>query len=291
MIQLHRLEGFYWVGRTGGYAKAARAFPYPITQPAVHQQVKKLEAELDLSLFERVGKEQMQLTPAGAHLYQFVAPFFEQLASVLRAVRSGEHGGQLHIQAEAMLLRHLMPAWVKRMQRKHKGIQVELRELMMATVEPLRLGHADIVVAHLPVIPDDIATMRIATLWPFVVIPRDHLLARRQRFALSDLAGEPFIAYHEGLLSRELQLQALRDHGVTPSEIISASSAETILGFVESGLGYSLVPSFHKSGPTGRGIAARPLTTPKVEFPIYAAWRKDTPENSLLDAALECAPS
>ena len=59
MLQLHRLEGFYWVARTGGYAKAARAFPYPITQPAVHQQVKKLEGELGLSLFERVSKDKM----------------------------------------------------------------------------------------------------------------------------------------------------------------------------------------------------------------------------------------
>ena len=65
MIQLHRLEGFYWVARTGGYARAARAFPYPITQPAVHQQVKKLEAELGVTLFERVAKDKMKPTPAG----------------------------------------------------------------------------------------------------------------------------------------------------------------------------------------------------------------------------------
>ena len=77
---------------------------------------------------------------------------------------------------------------------------------------------------------------------------------------------------------------------LAPSEILSASTAETILGFVESGLGYSLVPSFHPTGPKGRGILARPLT-PRVEFPVYAAWRKNTPENLLLDAALECAPT
>lgn len=39
---LQRLEGFYWVARIGGYARAARAFPYPITQPGVHQQVRRL---------------------------------------------------------------------------------------------------------------------------------------------------------------------------------------------------------------------------------------------------------
>ena len=44
MIQLQRLEGFYRVARAEGYARAARSFPYPITQPGVHQQVKRLEA-------------------------------------------------------------------------------------------------------------------------------------------------------------------------------------------------------------------------------------------------------
>ena len=93
MIQIHRLEGFFWVAKTGGYAKAARAFPYPITQPAVHQQVKKLESELGLQLFERVGKEVMKLTPAGRHLYGFAAPFFEQLPAVVRSLRASDLGG------------------------------------------------------------------------------------------------------------------------------------------------------------------------------------------------------
>jgi DNA-binding transcriptional LysR family regulator len=86
MIQIHRLEGFYWVARTGGYARAARAFPYPITQPAVHQQVKKLEGELGVTLFERVGKSEMALTPAGIRLYEFVRPFYEGMAGVVRSL-------------------------------------------------------------------------------------------------------------------------------------------------------------------------------------------------------------
>ena len=56
MINLQRIEGFYWVAKTEGYARAARAFPYPITQPGVHQQVRRLEEELGVKLFERVGK-------------------------------------------------------------------------------------------------------------------------------------------------------------------------------------------------------------------------------------------
>ena len=82
MIQLQRLEGFYWVARCEGYARAARAFPYPITQPGVHQQVKRLESELGVRLFERVGKDRVVLTPQGRALYEYVAPFYEGLPGV-----------------------------------------------------------------------------------------------------------------------------------------------------------------------------------------------------------------
>jgi DNA-binding transcriptional LysR family regulator len=68
MIQLHRLEGFYRVALHNGYAAAARGFPYPITQPAVYQQVRKLEEELGTRLFERAGRDRVEPTAAGRRL-------------------------------------------------------------------------------------------------------------------------------------------------------------------------------------------------------------------------------
>ena len=103
MIQIQRLEGFYWVAFTGGYARAARAFPYPISQPAVHQQVSKLQRELETTLFERVAKDRVRLTPAGRHLFDFVAPFYEGLPAVVRSLKGAEHGGEIHIQAASLL--------------------------------------------------------------------------------------------------------------------------------------------------------------------------------------------
>ena len=72
--------------------------------------------------------------------------------------------------------------------------------------------------------------------------------------------------------------------------MMSASTADAILGFVESGLGWSLVPSLLPDGPKSKALAVAPLTSPRIEFPVVAAWRKDTPENPILDAALESAP-
>ena len=290
MIQIHRLEGFYWVARTEGYARAARAFPYPITQPAVHQQVKKLEDELGVSLFERIGKERMALTPAGQRLYAFARPFYEHLPGVVRSLREGDYGGELTIRTAAMILRNLMPAWIKRLQRKHPQLVVHLEETVRPALEDLRRGDADMVVDHIPEIPQDVATMQVATVRPFIVMPKDHRLATRKRIPLAAFGNDTFISYSPGLIARDLQLQALARQGVAPPRTISASTADAILGFVESGLGWSLVPSLDVAGPRVKGVAVAPLTSPKIEFPVVVAWRKDTPENPLLDAALEVAP-
>jgi len=290
MIQLHRLEGFYWGARTGGYARAARAFPYPITQPAVHQQVKKLEADLEVTLFERVAKDRMALTPAGDRLYGFVRPFFEGLPGLVRSLREGDYGGELTIRTAALLLRQLMPPWVKRLVRKHPQVTVHLGETLGPALEDLRRGEADMVVDHIPDLPSDVASMQVATVRPFIVLPRGHRLASRKRVPLKELERDLFISYSPGLVTRDLQLQALSRHGIAPPQTLSASTSDSILGLVESGLGWSLLPSLDEGGPKGKGVAVAPLTSPKLEFPIVAAWRKDMPENPLLDAALETAP-
>ena len=290
MLQLHRLEGFYWVAREQGYARAARAFPYPITQPAVHQQVKKLEGELGVALFERVGKDRMQLTPAGHRLYDFVGPFFEGLPSVARAVQHGDYRGELRIHTSNLLLRTLMPAWIKRLQRRSSQVEVVLHEANNEDLGELRRGDTDLVIDHVPEIPDDVAAMKVASMRPFIVMPKSHRLAKRKRISLGAFEDDPFVAYSPGLHSRDLQLAALARHEVHPARVLTASTADSILGFVEAGLGWSLVPSIDSEGPRGKGVAVLPLTSPKVEFPVFAMWRKDTPENPLLDAALETAP-
>jgi LysR family transcriptional regulator, benzoate and cis,cis-muconate-responsive activator of ben and cat genes len=290
MIQLNRLEGFYWVARTGGYASAAREFPYPITQPAVHQQVKKLEGELGVTLFERVAKDKMKPTPAGERLYRFVAPFFTGLPGVVRSIREGDYGGEIRITAAALALRSLLPSWVKRVHKTHPGIRVHMTEAPQQDFEVLRRGEVDMVVDYFPEIPDDFASIHVGIMRPFLVLPRTHELASKKRLKLADCADETFISYTPGIIAHGLQLQALALHGIAPPRTLSASAAESILAFVEAGLGYSLIPSFEANGPRTRGVMAVPLDSPKVEYPVSAMWRKDTPENPILDALLEAAP-
>ncbi|MFT7670758.1 MAG: DNA-binding transcriptional LysR family regulator [Planctomycetota bacterium] len=290
MIQLHRLEGFYWVARTGGYARAARAFPYPITQPAVHQQVKKLETDLGLSLFEHVTKEGMKLTPAGTRLFEFVSPFFAGLPAIVRSLEEGEYGGEIELAVAALALRSILPAWINRVHRAHPNVRIHMREAPDLDLNILRRGEVDMVIDYFPEIPDDCASLKVGTMRPFLVVPRTRTAPSTKSMQLSDCAGETFIAYSSHTLAYELQMQALAMHGIKPPVIHTASGADSILGFVEAGLGYSLIPSFDSAGPKSRNLRAFPLKSPDVEYAVYAVWRKDTPENPVLDALLEEAP-
>ena len=288
-LGIHRLEGFFWVARTGGYARAARAFPYPITQPAVHQQVKKLEDELAVTLFERVAKDRMALTPAGQRLFDFVRPFFESLPSVIRSVRGGEFGGTLRVSSSSLLLRRLIPAWVQRLHAEHPSIEIHLEETGDDAPALLRQGAVDLAIDHLYETPDDIATMKVATLRPYVVLPEQHAQPEDAPVDLAALAELPFVAYSQPR-ARELQFMALGQHDASPVSTLSGSSAETILGFIAAGLGWSILPWLAGDEPATEAVQSRPLPAPTGELDIVAAWREDCPENPLLDAMLEAAP-
>lgn len=290
MIPLQRLEGFYWVARTEGYARAARAFPYPITQPGVHQQVRRLESDLGLKLFERVGKDRVRLTAAGRSLYAFVAPFLEGLPALERALRGGEYGGTLRIHAASLHVRTLLPSWLRRLQSRRPEIEVVLTEARRTDLSALRTGDADLVIDYLPEVPPDVEVRQLAQTWSFLVLPSNHPLARRATVRLQDLGEETVIAYNADLSGRELQLRALAQAGTRIKRLYGADSAESILGFVAAGIGVSLVPWATASGPRMAGVVAHLLRVPGSVFPVYGAWRRGGAPNPLLDAALSLAP-
>lgn len=289
-IGLQRLEGFYWVARTGGFTKAAKALPYPVTEPAVHQQVRKLERELGSALFERVGRDRMALTPAGKALFDFVAPFLEKLPEEIRSIREGNHGGVLRIFAENLFIREMIPAWIRRIQKLDPKIRVELRAAPALDSELLLRGEADLLLGYLPQASAGIDTQTVATLRSFWVFPTKHF-GRRPSLSPPKLQKETFIAYSPELLAHALQMKALANHGVAPERMLTVGSAEAILGFVEAGLGYSLIPHLSKAGPQSRGIFSIPLQASEGSFPVTLAWKSRTPIPPIVARAITSASS
>lgn len=284
MIQLHRLEGFYRVAQAGGYARAARAFPYPITQPAVHQQVRKLEEELGVRLLERTGKDQVAPTAAGRALLAFCAPFFEGLPATLRAVTEGNHGGVLRIDAAAMELEHVLPRWIARLRRRRPDIRVDIEEVAIGDPSRLLRAEADLVVDYQPVLPPGVEARQVATYYTFLAAPAELLEGRPP--TLARLQRSPFISFHPNLPQHALQMQALEHAGNAPEHVLSASSVNAILALVRAGLGYSLVPWPDPKGPRIRGVSVAALPGRHLRFAIVAAFRRRAVPDPLVAAAL-----
>ena len=129
----------------------------------------------------------------------------------------------------------------------------------------------------LPDVPSDIATHEVACAHPFVVVPRDHPLAKHDHFDTALLRDTPFVSYHPSLYHHRLQMAAVTEHIGEPPQVLAASSVDVILSFVAAGLGYSIVPWLDPKGPRLRGLVAIDPIGHTDRYPILAAWSQQSP--------------
>src|SRR5262245_40970651 len=176
----------------------------------------------------------MRPTAAGARLYAFCAPFFEELPGVVRAIAAGRIGGTLRIDATGLVLRHLLPDWLLRLRRERDDIEVELSEVENPDVDRLRTGAAELIVDYAFECPSGCESQGVGPAYAHLVLPAEPRLARRKRLQLRDLSGEPFVAYHPSLRQHAVQMAAVRARVGRPGRMTSASSADTILAQVRA---------------------------------------------------------
>jgi LysR family nitrogen assimilation transcriptional regulator len=288
-FSLGALEGFWRVGRFGSYSEAARRFPYPITQPAVYQQVKSIETALDVQLVVRQGRG-VVLTPAGLRLFAFVAPFMEELPTVCGSLASDRVAGELIVDTSPLVVQELVPGWLRRLRTKYPDMQLRLTEHAQPDFDRLKLGQTDLILDYLPQIGPGLSQRTVATARGFLVLPKRHPLAARKQAPLAKLAGEPMVAYPPGTPHREHQDAELAAAGVVPEVAVTASSAASILALVGAGVGYSLVPSFSERGPRATGVVVRPASGKRAGFALSAVWRAGSAKVSLVEAALAAWP-
>ena len=106
-MEWQQVIGFYQIAKLGSFTKAAEATFR--TQPALSQQIKALEEELDCHLFERIGKRKLRLTSAGERFLTFAESILENYDSLREDLNElkGSQKGRLKIAAPFTTLYHL----------------------------------------------------------------------------------------------------------------------------------------------------------------------------------------
>jgi DNA-binding transcriptional LysR family regulator len=248
-VDIRGVESFAVVAEELHFTRAAQRLR--VSQPALSQQIARLERQLGVQLFTRAPGA-VGLTPAGVALWREVQPAMAGLGAGIAAARAVGAGatGRLRVQHLSSYGPVVLPMVAAQLRETDPDLVVELRE---ASVEEqlaaLRQRVADVGVFHLD--PDvhldapGISTTTLAAAPRYVALRWDHVFATSRTLPLEELAGEVWVmpvGAPEGSVQEANFVASCRRHGFEPRIGQRANSIETMLGLVASGFGVAPAP-------------------------------------------------
>lgn len=256
--RLKQLRAFCYAAQTLSISKAAeRMF---LSQPSVSLQIRALEQELEVTLFERRGPR-IELTPEGRILYEIASPLVEgldRLPDAFAARRGNVDSGELDIAAGESTILYLLPGIMKRFAERYPGVRIRLHNVTGRDgLAELRGDKADFAVGSMIDVPRDIRYHPIYSYDTVLITPEDHPLARKETVELGDISPYGLILPPRHLNTWRLVDLVFQQHDVEYKVTLEAGGWEVIKTYVENGLGISIVTSICLTG--SERLAARPL--------------------------------
>jgi DNA-binding transcriptional LysR family regulator len=246
MLNLTRLRVLNEVVGRGSFSAAADALDY--TQSAVSQAVARLEAETGAPLVVR-DRRGVRPTAAGATLLSHADAIFAQVQSAEDDVAAvlGLRGGRLRVASFPSAGATLMPQAIATFRRAHPNVELSLAEGEPEDMAPrLRGGEFDLALLFGFLGDEERFTGLSVTLLfndpLYVVIPVDHVLARKHALTLPDLSAEDWVQTNAaGACARYVVEQCLAA-GFEPHVTFESDDYETVQGLVAAGVGVALIP-------------------------------------------------
>jgi LysR family transcriptional regulator, transcription activator of glutamate synthase operon len=248
-----------------------------IAQPAMSQQIRRLEAEVGVALVERTTRR-VSITHAGELLVARARRILSELDAAhaeLQAVRGLEAG---HVNVGAM---HTMgPVDVALVlavfHERHPAVELTVREQSSEELaEMLRDDVLDLAFLSVTerIESHELGLHQLVSEELVAVLPRSHRLATRRRLRMAELANEEFISYREGARLRELLNLAARQAGFEARVKLESNESQRIRRLVARGMGVAILPRSDAEQP-GAEIAVVALTEPDLSRDITLAWRQ-----------------
>jgi DNA-binding transcriptional LysR family regulator len=246
-MDLRQLEYFAAVARHRHFRRAAESLY--VTQSAVSQAVRRLEAELGLELLRRRPGAQppVEVTPAGQDLLARAEAILADVAQARAAM--DEHAGTLRggVRAAATAGDALrVAASLARFGREHPGVRVALRQCSGSEVVDLIVsGDCELAVAALgdgTSVPDDVTATALRAEPLVLLTAADDPLAGRSKLKLWDVRDRPFVLAEPGSALRDAALRACAEEGFGPVPLFEVGEPAAVRMLVGAGLGVALVP-------------------------------------------------
>ncbi len=233
-----QLKAFHFVAKHGGFSRAAEALF--LTQPAISEQVRKLEQDHDLLLFQRERKR-VTLTPEGEQLYRYTKQYFEiedQIEDYLSETKAAIDG-ELRIIADSA---HHMTTFLGPFQKKNPKVTITVRSGNTEEIlEELRSYNAEIGVVGSLSPGKDMDVLSLGSTEIVAFAAQGVLLASKPTLSLKELSNLPLIFRESGSKTRQKLEDEAKKHGITLKPAIVAEGREAIRELVASGAGIGFV--------------------------------------------------
>jgi aminoethylphosphonate catabolism LysR family transcriptional regulator len=281
-----QLKAFHYVALLGGFSRAAEALH--LTQPAISEQVRKLEQEHDVLLFSRERKR-VQLTEAGGQLFLRTKQYFEieqQIHDYLTET-SAAIEGTLRIVADSA---HHVTDILRAYRQRYPNVTVSLRVGNTEEIlEELRAYNAEIGVAGSPSPGKDMDMLDLGETEIIGFSSKDLLPVGKSAMTLRELSTMPLIFREVGSKTRERLVQEAAKQGIVLSPAIEAEGREAVREVVASGAGIGFV-SRAEFGRDERlvPVKIKGLDINMSESLVHLSQRRDV---KVIRSFMECARS
>ncbi len=277
-IELRHLRSFMAVAEDLHFKQAAeKRF---ISQPALSKQIKILEAETGLKLFDRHNRK-VELTEAGKYLQAELGQWLSKLDTMMNSSLLIQQGyeGNLRFGYVGSAMHEVIPRLLLDIRKTLPKILFDLKEMDNQLQIDSILNHdIDIGFVRLDRLPKGIAAHPVHQDTFSLVLPKKHPVTKRNFKSLAQLKDESFIlfdaSYSHSYYDKVMQL--FEDSGFSPLISHKTVHAHTIYSLVENHFGISIVPTSLQQGYS-KAIKFIELEKIKSRTTLQLIWKKDNP--------------
>lgn len=230
------------------------------SQPGVSKQIRMLEEELGVQIFNRSGKHLTHVTPAGEEILAVAQRILGEIQNIKAIAQEhvGESRGSLSIATTHTQARHTLPAVVGAFRARYPNVSLHMHQgTPLQIAEMAARGSVDFAIATEALeLFDDLVMMPCYRWNRSIIVPVEHPLCNERPLTLQTVARYPIVTYVFGFTGRSRLDKAFAAAGLSPEVVFTATDSEVIKTYVALGLGVGIIATMAFDPERDAGLTA-----------------------------------
>jgi DNA-binding transcriptional LysR family regulator len=246
-MEIQQLRGFHAVAKYKNFTVAAQKTQR--TQPTISLQVKALEDELGVKLFERLGPRRVTVTPEGKILLELTAPILQDVDSLetrFREALGNYSSSRVAVATHTSVMVYLLPPIIQKFKAAyptcHLAILNRNRDEMIKMLEG---GEIEFGITSISNPPSTIDYRVFSRFNRILIATRDHPISKLKKVGIADIAKYPLILPAQDSTTRRLIDNLFQQHGLKPQVAVEVVGRTAIKTYVSMDLGLSIINEYY----------------------------------------------